>query len=171
MRLKWYVYVICITVILIGILCSMNLYEVFNIASKEYGTAVTIETKNEYVEVSKFDLGSLIMDSEDYVNFTFSSIYPAESFDGKNHNYTILFNGNPLSNIDISSGKISGDMTFRFYDLDGEVITSAKIHVSIEYYASGTILTITSVNVNDSMAYLTTYSNINGAVIKVVEKV
>lgn len=171
MRLKWYGYVICGVLILIGLLCTMNLFEVFSVSSKEFGTAVTIETKNDYEEVSKFDLGSLVLSTEDYTNYKLVTRKEPAEFNGNDNHYMILFNGKPLSNIEVSSGKISGEVCFSFYDLNGELITTAKMDVLIEYYASGTTLTLTSVNVNDSIAYLTAYTNVNGAVFKVVKKV
>lgn len=170
MILKWYHYLICAVLIILGLFCTMNLVELFGVESNEYGKAITIETKNDYVEISKFDLGSIVFDSEDYVNFELIETYAPTEFDGKNEDYMILFNGQPLNNIQCSSGKISGDLSIVFYDLDGEQVAVSDVHISIEYYASGTTLKLTSTNNSDSMAYLTAYTNINGAVIKVVDR-
>ncbi len=168
--MKWYTYVVCFVLIIVGILCSMELVKIFNVKSAEYGTFVTIETKNDYNEISRFDLGSFVFDTDDYQYFTFNAIYSPEDFNGKENNYTLLYNGQPLSNIVSSAGKISGDLIKNFYNVDGEVASTVNLHVLIEYYASGTKVSLSLTNENDSMSYMTTYSNINGAILKVVQR-
>ncbi|MBQ8451588.1 MAG: hypothetical protein IJ538_02300 [Clostridia bacterium] len=148
----------------------MELVKLFNVKSAEYGTVITIETKNDYTEVSKFDYGSLSFDTEDYVHFTNVSTFAPQDFNGKQNDYTILVNGQPTNNIIVNAGKISGDLTLAFYNLNGDVASTAELHILIEYYASGTKVTLTTQNSNDSVSYLTTYTNINGAVIKVVQR-
>lgn len=82
----------------------------------------------------------------------------------------ILFNGRPANNIDSNSGQISGDVSITFYDLEGKEITTANFNVAIQYYVSQTIITISMTNENDSVSYLSNYTNTNGAVISVVER-
>lgn len=168
--MKWYTYVICFVLIIIGILCSMELVKIFNVKSAEYGTAITIETKNDYNEISKFDLGSFVFETDDYQHFTYVATFEFAEFNGKENDYTILFNDQPLSNVVFSAGKISGDLVKCFYNTDGDIVSTADLHVLIEYYASGTKVTASLLNENDSMSYMTTYSNINGAVLKVVQR-
>ncbi len=168
--MKWWHYLICAVLIVVGIFSSIELIEIFNVSSKEYGTAITIETKNDYEEISKFDFGSLSFDTEDYVNYTNVSTYAPIAFDGSNEDYLILFNGQPANNIVLNSGKISGSVSIAFYDLNGDVVSVADLNVIVEYYASGTKVTLSIENVNNSVSYLTTYTNINGAVLKVVKR-
>ena len=168
--MKWYHYLLCFILIFIGIFSTIELVKLFNVKSAEYGTVITIETKNEYTEISKFDYGSLSFDTEDYLNYSNVSTFSPQDFNGRENNYTILVNGNPTSNVIVNAGKITGDLTLSFYDLDGEVASIADLHILIEYYASGTKVTLTIQNFNDSVSYLTTYTNINGAVIKVVQR-
>ena len=87
--MKWYHYLICFTLIVVGIFCSMELVDMFNKKSQEFGTAITIETENEYEEISKFDYGSIEFDTEDYVTFTNISVFEPIQFDGKDKNYFI----------------------------------------------------------------------------------
>ena len=104
------------------------------------------------------------------MNFTNVSTFAPQDFNGKQNDYTILVNGNPTSNVVVNAGKISGDLTLTFYGLNGDAVSTADLHILIEYYASGTKVTLTIQNINDSVSYLTTYTNINGAVIKVVQR-
>ena len=169
--MKWYHYVICFVLIVVGIFSCFNLVKIINLKSGEYGKAITIETKNDYVEVSKFDFGALVLtDTDDYVNYSLTSTFGVSEFNGKEKDYLLLFNGKPVSNVVSSAGKISGDFIENFYDLDSDVSSIVKLHILIEYYASGTKVTLSLTNQNNSISYLTNYAQVNGAVIKVVER-
>lgn len=168
--MKWYVYLICFILIVVGIFSSIKLIEIFNISSQEYGTAITIETENEYEEISKFDFGIISFETEDYINFSSITTYASQEFDGENKDYLLLFNDQPAINIIIGSGKISGDVVLVFYDLAGEITSKAELHFVVEYFASQTRVTVTITNENDSIAYLESYMGINGAILKVVER-
>ena len=148
----------------------MNLVELFSIESKEYGTAITIETKNNYTEISRFDLGSIVFDSENYVDFEIIESYAPVEFNGDGKDYLLLFNDQPLNNVICTSGKISGELNIVFYDLDGVIVATSDVLVEVEYFAGETKLKLSSTNNADSMAYLTAYTNINGAVVRVVER-
>lgn len=82
----------------------------------------------------------------------------------------ILFNGNPLNNIECGYSQIKGTGTINFYDFDGSVLASSKFDVIIQYSEKETRLTITTENTNNSATYLSNYSTINGAVFSVVER-
>lgn len=168
--MKWYAYVLCLVMIVIGTICTIELVDVFNITSADYGKAITIETKNDYEEVSKFDLGAIPLSSADYVNYSYTNTYGAEKFDGNKNEYLLLLNGKPADNFTQSSGKVSGMFVLKFYDTDGSVLCTSKLSVLIEYLAGGTRVSLNLVNENDSISYFNTYSNINGAVLKVVRR-
>ncbi len=168
MKLKHYI--ICIALIIVGICCSFELGNLFNVKSAEYGKIATIETVNDYSIISTFDCSGLHMDTQDNSHYEYSITKEPEKFNGKEQDYTLLFNGKPVNNIICSAGKISGDYKKNFYDLDGSVITTADIHILIEYLASGTRVTLSMQNENYSVSYFETYAEISGAVIKVVKR-
>ena len=168
--MKWYWYITCGVLILLGIFATIDVVEMFSVASKEYGTVITIETENNYEEISKFDFGSIGFESEDYITFTNVSTFAPQEFDGEGKDYMLLFNDKPALNTTITNGKIVGDVSLVFYGLDGEKVSNAKLNFVIEYYASQIKVTTTIINENDSVAYLETYMGIQGAVLKVVER-
>ena len=168
--MKWYHYLICGVLIVIGIISSVNLVELFNVSSQEYGSVITIETQNNYNEVSKFDLGTFTLQPTSGNNYSETIILAPESFDGAGKDYLILFNGKPANNVDSKSGQISGDVSLTFYDLEGKEITTANFNVAIQYYVTQTVITISMTNENDSVSYLSHFTNTNGAVISVVER-
>lgn len=115
--MKWYHYVICGVLIIIGIFSSIKLVELFNVSSQEYGSIITIETQNNYSEISKFDLGTITLQPTSGDNYSETITLAPEDFDGSNKDYLILFNGKPANNINSQSGQITGDMSMTFYEL------------------------------------------------------
>ena len=168
--MKWYHYLICAVLIVVGIFSTMNLVELFSVSSQEYGTVITIETKNNYNEVSKFDLGTFTLQPTSGNNYSEIITLAPETFDGAGKDYLILFNGKPANNVDSKSGQISGDVSLTFYDLEGKEITTANFNVAIQYYVTQTVITISMTNENDTVSYLSHHTNTTGAVISVVER-
>lgn len=167
--MKWYEYVICFALIIAGLFSMIALVDIFDVHSKEYGSAIILETKIDYDDISKFDL-TIDLDTTDYVNYSCIIVKDPIEFDGKNKDYLLLFNNQPANNMVVTNGKVCGDFTISFYDLEGVKVSTAKLDVIVEYYTSQIKITITTKNENDSIAYLATYMDINGAVLRVAER-
>lgn len=167
--MKWYHYIICFILIVVGIFSTIELVDLFSVKSGEFGTAITFETKNDYKEISKFDLGSLLFTSNDQKNYSLSSKYAPAEFDGNKGDYSLLFNGQMANNVEVSAGTITGTFTITFYGVHGETLSTADFTVHVEYLASGTTVTVTAMADGDNLSYLLSYSNYNGAIIKVVD--
>lgn len=168
--MKWYTYIICAVLIIIGSFCTVELVNIFDVQSGEYGTVFVYETPYKYDEFSRFDFGRIDFDSQDYQKYQSITVHDSQEFDGTKNNYTLFFNDQPLNHVVQTAGRISGDLAIKFYDLDGQIITTADLNFVIEYQASNTKVTITITNVNDSVSYLNTYMEINGAILRVVNK-
>lgn len=168
--MKWYSYIICFILIIVGAFCTIELVDLFSVKSGEYGSVISYQTHGDYVEFSKFDYGTIDFDTEDYTTYKNISTFGAQQFDGTKEDYTLFFNGQPLNNVVQTAGRINGDLSLKFYDLNGEEITTADIHFVVEYLASATKVTITITNVDNSVSYLNAYMEINGAVLQVVTK-
>ena len=169
--MKWYSYIICFILIIVGTFCTIELVDLFSVQSGEYGSVISYQTQENYEEFSKFDYGTINFDTEDYVLYKNISTFGSQNFDGTKETYSLLFNGQPLNNITQTAGRINGDLSLKFYNLNGEVITTADIHFVVEYLASITKVTITITNIDNSVSYLNAYMEINGAVFKVVKGV
>lgn len=166
--MKWYSYIICFVLIIIGAFCTIELVDVFNIKSGEYGSIITYDRQEDYEEFSKFDYGFIDFDTVDYINYENISTFGVQSFDGTEEKYTLFFNGQPLNNVIQTAGRISGDLALKFYDINAEEITTANMDFVVEYLASATKVTISVINENNSVSYLNSYMGINGAVLQVV---
>lgn len=167
--MKWYWYLICVALIIAGTLSSAELYDMFNVQSKEYGQALVLDTKKDYNEVSKFDLGALELQSTDNVNYTFTKTYGAEKFNGTNKNYTLMFNTREIDTT-TTSGAVFGVLVLNFYGVNNELLSVANVRFEINYYATYTQLTVSMQNKNNSVSYFSTLSVIEGAMLSVIEK-
>lgn len=168
--MKWYTYIICFVLIIVGVFCTIELVDLFSVKSGEYGSVISYQTQGYYEEFSKFDYGTIDFDTEDYTTYKNISTFGSQQFDGTKEDYTLFFNGQPLNNVVKTAGRINGDLSLKFYDLNGEEITTADIHFVVEYLASATKVTTTITNVDNSVSYLNAYMEINGAVLQVVTK-
>lgn len=168
--MKWYSYLICFVLIIVGVFCTIELVNLFSVKSAEYGSVISFQTYGEYEEFSKFDYGTIDFDTEDYTTYKNISTFGSQKFDGTKEDYTLFFNGQPLNNVVQTAGRINGDLSLKLYDLNGEEITTADVHFVVEYLASATKVTTTITNVNNSVSYFNAYMEINGAVLQVVTK-
>ena len=168
--MKWYSYIICFVLIIVGSFCTIELVDLFSVKSGEYGSVISYQTHGDYEEFSKFDFGSINFDSDDYNSYKDISTFGAQNFDGTKQEYTLFFNGQPLNNVVQTAGRINGDLSLKFYDLNGDEIKTANIHFMIEYLASATKVTTTITNTENAVSYLNAYMEINGAVLQVFSK-
>lgn len=168
--MKWYSYLICFILIIVGAFCTVEMVNLFSVKSGEYGSIISYQTHGDYEEFSKFDFGSIDFETTDYKTYKDISTFGFQKFDGTKEDYSLFFNGQPLNNVVQSAGRINGDLSIKFYDLNGKEITTANVHFLIEYLASATKVTTTITNVNNSVSYLTAYMEINGAVLQVFTK-
>lgn len=170
MKLKWWVYLLCGLIIVIGVFSSIKLVNMFNVKSKEYGTVLSIETKQNLNIEAKYDLGYL--DFEDNENGLF--IYEVSEipikFNGANKEYSILFNSEPVYDVKVFNGKIEGVLTLNFYNTDGTLITTSEVKILIEFLASETRIKFETKDIKKSNSYLYRYLDINGAQLKILTK-
>ena len=169
MKLKWYVYLICAVIITVAIFCGLQMFEMFNVKNGVYGEPSTIEQQQGYEEVVRYDFGLLVLedDNEDtYYNY-YQSYAPVD-FNGNLNTYSMYFNSQPVQNIEQTSGSLSGDITFTFYNTEGNQISTARLYIRIAFYEGATQVRLDMRDLNNAVSYFTTYMNYNGAVLKVL---
>lgn len=170
MNMKWWHYLLCGLIIVIGVFTSIKLIDMFKVQSKEYGTVLSIETKQNFNIEAKYDLGFLDFEEKENGNFVYEVSEAPIKFNGANKEYGMLFNSEPVHDVKVSSGKIEGILTLNFYDTDGLLITTSDVKISIEFLASDTQIRFETKDINKSNSYLYRYLDINGAQLKIVTK-
>lgn len=166
--MKWYSYLICFILVLSGVFCTIGLVQIWSESSEVHGTVPPIEVQHGYDKVAKFNFEEMPFDSEDNLNYTFTSTEDVVDFDGAKNDYVLFFNDNLVSDVEIFSGKVVAHLTLKFYGTDGSVSSISNLNILIEFFDGNTVVTIKTKNENNSMAYLTQYVNVNGATLKVL---
>ena len=168
--MKWYTYLICGILMILGVFSTISLVRTFNVKSGEYGSVVIFDRAQKYETFSHFDLSGLQFETEDFVNYTLIDSDVAQDFNGIRNQYDLLFNGKPLNNLTQSAGVISGDYILSFKDMDGSVVSNVNLHIKVEYSAQATEISVTTTNDQNSISYLNASFNIDGAIVDVVVK-
>lgn len=170
MKLKWWVYLLCGLIIVIGVFSSIKLVNMFNVKSKEYGTVLSIETKQNLNIEAKYDLGYLDFEDNENGLFIYEVSESPIKFNGVNKEYSMLFNSEPVHDVKVFNGKIEGVLTLNFYNTDGTLITTSEVKILIEFLASETRIKFETKDIKKSNSYLYRYLDINGAQLKIVTK-
>lgn len=166
--MKWYSYLICFVLIIFGVLSLIDLTEMFNKQSKEYGSAIIFN--KDYTEFAKFDLGIIDFSSVDTVNYTFIQTYGSLEFDGNENDYELSFNSQPFTQVKIYPGRIEATLNLYFDNSSGERIATSNLNFNIEFLSSETRITITTKNENSSISYLYSYMEINGSTLRILKR-
>ena len=169
--MKWYNYLICFLLIVLGTFSLIRLVDIWTRTSSVVGEPTTIETRNNYDLVCKYDLSTMIFDTEDYITYTSDNNFAHLDFDGTDGNYKILVNNVLLSDVTVYAGKIEADYSRNFYDIDKSVITTINLDIVIYFYNDEVLIIIQTKNVNNSQAYLMQYIATDGFILKVVKGV
>jgi len=169
--MKWYVRLICVAIIVIGIFSFINLSDIWSRESKVVGTPTTIESRNNYELVFKQDYGVVAFETEDDVYYINKSAFADCEFDGLKNEYRILVNDKLLTDVEVSAGQIKGVYLLNYYLTDGQIGSTAKLDITMSFYDDKTEVTISMKNESDSYAYLNRYMGKNGFILKVVKGV
>jgi len=169
--MKWYVYIICIVLIFGGVFSYLSLQDIWSRESVVVGSPTTIESRNGYDLVCKFDYGVVTFDTEDYVTYTNTSTFANYDFNGLKNDYRVLINDSLLTDVEVSAGQIKGVYLLNYYLTDGQIGSTAKLDITMSFYDDKTEVTISMKNESDSYAYLNRYMGKNGFILKVVKGV
>ena len=164
-------YVISVIVIGFGIYSTINFHSVLSVSSSDIGSAIHIDQEKDYDVVSSFDFGVIPLESDDNLNYYCVESFSFEEFDGKDKNYLLMFNDHLCDDIYITSGSINGILKLNFYDVNGDVIVTARMNILIEYFSKETRVSVSIINTDNAVSYINSEMNINGAEIRVVEVV
>ena len=171
--MKWYSYLICCLIMIVGAFCMFNMVQIWSQTSGVYGEPYTIETKNNYeiIEGGKFDFGAIAFETDDNVNYTcVTNFNPIVNFDGIKNDYALLFNDNLVSNVKFYAGQVDCDYMMNVYNTKGELVSTPSLNIIIKVLETQTNITITMKNENNSYGYFSQYMQNNGVILKIVER-
>ena len=168
--MKWYSYIICFVLILVGAFCGIELYKEIKAESYVNGS---IDISNQFSQESfNYSSTSVVFyhDMYDDTNtYTFEiDLKRVESFNGLEKEYRVTLNDYILISADINAGSIFSDVAIDFYDTNGNIVCNSLMKVSIQFLSNKTQLTISTTG-NTNASFLEQYFSDNGIRLKVIE--
>lgn len=168
--MKWYTYLICIVLIVVGVFCGIELYKEIKAESYVNGS---IDISNKFSQESFNYSSSSVAFYHDLYDetetYTFDKeLLKVEDFNGKEKEYQLVLNDYVLIDSEINSGSIFSVLNMDFYDTNGNIVCNSTMNISIQFLSNKTQLTLTT-NGNESASYLEQYFSDNGIRLKVME--
>lgn len=168
--MKWYTYLICIVLIIVGVFCGIELYQEIKAESYVNGS---IDISNKFSQESFNYSSSSVVFYDDLYDETETYIFDkellkVEDFNGKEKEYQLVLNDYVLIDSEINSGSIFSVLNMDFYDTNGNIVCNLTMNISIQFLSNKTQFTLTT-NGNESASYLEQYFSDNGIRLKVME--
>ena len=168
--MKWYSYLICFILVVVGVFCGIGLYKEVKAESYINGS---IDISNKFSQES-FNYSSTsvvfyhdLYDETDTYSFE-KELLKVEDFNGKDKQYKVVLNDFVLINAEIKAGSIYSLVTMDFYNTDGKLVNNADMHLSIKFLSSKTTLTLSTTG-QENASFLEQYFADNGIRLKVLE--
>lgn len=168
--MKWYTYIICFILIVVGTFCGIQLYKEVKAESYVNGS---IDISNQFSQESfNYSSTSLVFyhdlyETTDIYSFD-KELLKVDDFNGKDKEYKVLLNDYVLVDCDINAGSIFSVVNMDFYDTNGEIVCSSSMNISIQFLSSKTQLKITTTGQTNA-SFFEQYFTDNGIRLQVVE--
>ena len=168
--MKWYSYVICFILILVGAFCGIQLYREVKAESYINGS---IDISNKFSQENfNYTSTSLIFyhdlyDDTDTYKFE-QDLLKVESFNGQKKEYQVWLNDFILLDTEFNAGSIYSTVKMDFYNEFGEIVCYADMEISIKFLSGKTRLTLSTVG-QEKASFLEQYFADNGIRLKVLE--
>ena len=168
--MKWYTYLICFILIIVGVFCSIELYK--DVKAESYVNG-SIDISNKFSQESfNYSSTSVIFyhDLYDDTNtYTFEKeLLKVEDFNGKEKEYKLILNDYILLDAEFNSGSVFSTFVIDFYNTEGSIICNAEMKMSIKFLSNKTQLILSTVG-EECSKFLEQYFSDNGIRLRVVE--
>lgn len=168
--MKWYTYLICFVLIVVGVFCGIELYKEIKAESYINGS---IDISNQFSQESFNYTSSSVTFYHDIYDetqtYTFDKeLLKVDDFNGEEKEYQVLLNDYVLVDSDINAGSVFSVIYMDFYDTNGEIVCNASMNISIKFLSNKTQLTLTTVG-NENASFFEQYFSDNGIRLKVME--
>ena len=164
--MKWYHYLICGIIILLGIFFGIKLYQEIRAESYVNGS---IDISNQFSQETLNYSNSAVSFYQDEKGYYFSvDTLVIDNFNGQENEYQLFLNDYILYDSEYSAGSIISRINIDFYDVDGNVEKSTSMGMSIYFLDDRTTITLRTSDLS-SATYLEKYFVNNGCKINLVE--
>lgn len=168
--MKWYTYLICFILIVVGVFCGIELYKEVKAESYINGS---IDISNQFSQESfNYTSSSVTFYNDIYdetQTYTFDKeLLKVDNFNGEKNEYQVILNDYVLVDSDINAGFVFSVIYMDFYDINGEIVCNASMNISIKFLSNKTQLILTTTG-NENASFFEQYFSDNGIRLKVME--
>lgn len=168
--MKWYTYLICFILILVGAFCGIRLYKEVKAESYINGS---IDISNKFSQENlNYSSTSLVFYHnlyDDTNTYTFEQdLLKVENFNGQKNSYQLWLNEFIILDAEFNAGSVYSVVKMDFYNEYGNIVHNATLNISIKYLSSKTQINL-STQGQESASFLEQYFRDNGIRLKVVE--
>lgn len=169
--MKWYTYLICFILIIIGTFAGIRLYKEVKAESYVNGS---IDISNNFSQESfNYSTTSFAfyedIYSENEDEFIFNQdLVKVNDFNGRTKQYEVYLNDFILLDTDFNAGSIFSVANMDFYDEYGDVVCSSSLNISIRFLSNKTELRLSISGLENAMFFEQYFAD-NGFRLKVLE--
>lgn len=169
--MKWYTYVICAVMIVVGTFCGIQLYKEVKAESYVNGS---INVENKFSQESfTYSASSVVFSLDSYAQtpetYVFeNNLLKVDDFNAETKTYQIKLNKYILLDADIRAGSIFANVHMDFYGTDGQLVQGADMQMSILFLDDRTQLRFIVIG-QESKAFIEKYFANNGIRLRVYE--
>jgi len=162
-------YVACFAIIVAGVFCGIRLYKEVKAESYVNGS---IDISNKFSQES-FNYSATSVTLYDVAGtldeYSFEKdLLKVNDFNGKDKTYRVVLNGFELLNAQINAGSVFATVDIDFLGLDGNIIHTAELKISVKFLSNKTQLSL-FVKGNESKSFLEQYFSDNGIRLQIIE--
>lgn len=167
--MKWYNYLICFILIVVGVFCGTQFYRELKAESYINGS---IDITNKFSQESfNYSSTSVVFyhdmyDDTDTYSFE-KALLKVGDFNGKAYTYQIILNDYILLDAEINAGSVFATIKIDFYNTTGNIVEQASMQISILFLSNMTQLTRDDRKQNAS--FLEQYFADNGIRLRVIQ--
>ena len=143
-RLPWYVYLICVVVMIASVFAGVDLNQ--RMAARSYING-SIDYRNQF-SMKSFTYGntSVVFYHDEYDTigryYQQLNLLKVDDFNGVEKKYQIVFNDYVILDNVIEAGSIVSTFDMKFYNTDGSLKVNATLVIKLEFYSNHTALLI-----------------------------
>ena len=168
--MKWYTYLICFILVIVGTFCGIQLYKEVKAESYINGS---IDISNKFSQENlNYSSTSLVFYHDLYDDtdtYSFDQELPkVENFNGQEKTYELWLNDFIILDAEFNAGSVYSTIQLDFYNEYGNILNSSTLNISVKYLSSKTQITL-STKGQESASFLEQYFKDNGIRLKVVE--
>jgi len=168
--MKWYTYLFCFILIVVGVFCGIELYKEVKAESYVNGQ---IDISNKFSQES-FNYSSTsvtfyhdLYDDTEIYSFE-KDLLKVDDFNGLEKEYQIILNDYILIGSEINAGSVFSTITMDFYDTEGQMIHQSTMQISIQFLSNKTQLSLATTG-ESSAKFLEQYFADNGIRLRILE--